>query len=76
MIGGEPLDAPNFVTANDADGWLGAQERVIALELNGDTRAYHLQVLTWHDIANDVVGGVPNRLSQSSGSGYTMPFSA
>jgi hypothetical protein len=32
---------------------------VIALEINGDARAYPLAILTWHEIANDVVGGVP-----------------
>ena len=54
-----PLDDPKFTTFKDADGWLDAQEPVIALELNGDARAYPLQILTWHEIANDVVGGVP-----------------
>jgi hypothetical protein len=29
------------------------------LVLNGDARAYPLQILMWHEIVNDVVGGVP-----------------
>ena len=53
-----PLDDPKFTTFQDADQWLGGQEPVIALELNGDTRAYPLQIMTWHEIVNDVVGGL------------------
>ncbi len=54
-----PLDEPKFTTPEDADQWLGAQEPVIALEINGDARAYPLQILTWHEVVNDAVGGVP-----------------
>jgi hypothetical protein len=32
---------------------------VIALELNGDARAYPLQIITWHEIVNDTVGDIP-----------------
>jgi hypothetical protein len=32
---------------------------VITVEINGDARAYPVRYLTWHEIANDVVGGVP-----------------
>ena len=53
------LDDPKFTTFEDADQWLASQEPVIALEVNGDARAYPLQILTWHEIANDVVGGIP-----------------
>ncbi len=34
-------------------------EPVIAFEVDGDARAYPLQIMTWHEIVNDVVGGVP-----------------
>ena len=54
-----PIDSPSFVSPESAEGWLGDQEPVIALELNGDSRAYPLQILTWHEIVNDEVGGVP-----------------
>ena len=54
-----PLDDPRFISPEDASKWLGDQEPVIAFELNGDARAYPLQILTWHEIVNDVVGGVP-----------------
>jgi len=54
-----PIDAPKFTTPEEASKWLGDQEPVIAFQLNGDARAYPLQILTWHEIVNDVVGDVP-----------------
>ena len=54
-----PLDNPNFTTVADADRWLEGQEPVIAFELNGAAKAYPLQILTWHEIVNDTVGGIP-----------------
>ena len=57
-----PLDNPEFVTVEAVDQWpnpLRLLEPVILVELNGDARAYPLQIMTWHEIVNDVVGGVP-----------------
>ena len=54
-----PLDEPKFITLQEAADWLAPLEPVVALEINGDSRAYPLQVLTWHEIVNDEVGGVP-----------------
>ena len=54
-----PIDNPKFETVAQAAKWLEAQEPVAVLESNGDTRAYPLQILIWHEIVNDVVGGRP-----------------
>jgi hypothetical protein len=54
-----PIDDPSFVTIADADGWLDNREPVIVLKINEVTRAYPLQIMTWHEIVNDVVAGVP-----------------
>ena len=54
-----PLDNPTFVAVEDADSWLGPKEPVIFFENAGDARAYPLQIMTWHEIVNDEVGGVP-----------------
>ena len=54
-----PIDDPKLIAPQDADKWLEGQEPVIAIEINGDARAYPLQILTWHEIVSDVVGGVP-----------------
>ena len=52
------INRPMFMPAS-ADTQLSGTEPVIGLELNGDARAYPLRILIWHEIANDVVGGVP-----------------
>ncbi len=65
IAGGPPpdgipaIDRPAFVEPAGAAAWLVPKEPVLALEVNGDARAYPLQILIWHEIVNDVVGGVP-----------------
>lgn len=54
-----PIDSPQFESVQDAASWLQDQSPVIALVIAGDARAYPLAILTWHEIANDVVGDVP-----------------
>jgi len=54
-----PIDEPKFIDFEEADRYLGRLEPVISFEQNGDVRAYPLSILTWHEIVNDVVGGVP-----------------
>jgi len=64
LSGGPPkdgipsIDEPAFRPASEIKG-IAATEPVIRLEVNGDLRAYPLQVLTWHEIVNDTIGGVP-----------------
>ncbi len=64
LAGGPPpdgipaLDEPRFSRAGSV-GWLADTEAVLALTVGGETRAYPLQVMTWHEIVNDTVGGVP-----------------
>lgn len=53
------IDAPVFQSIEEAEDWLAGTEPVIALEIDGVARAYPLGVLTRHEIANDVVAGVP-----------------
>jgi len=53
-----PIDNPKFASVTDVD-WLENQSPVIALEVNGEARAYPLAVLTRHEIVNDEIGGVP-----------------
>jgi len=52
------IDAPTFVSVPEVN-FLEAREPVVQLELNGEARAYPLQILIWHEIANDTVGGMP-----------------
>jgi hypothetical protein len=53
-----PVDEPRFVPAAQVD-WLADDEPVLALEVGDDARAYPVQILVWHEIVNDTVGGVP-----------------
>ena len=53
------IDAPSFVSIEAARDWIGEKEPVISVEHNGVARAYPLQILTWHEIVNDVIGGTP-----------------
>jgi hypothetical protein len=52
------IDEPKFQPAGEAD-WLEKDEPVLSLTVGDETRAYPLQIMTWHEIANDTVGGVP-----------------
>ena len=54
-----PIDNPSFVSPTEADQSLHDAEPVLLLDLNSDPRAYPLRFLLWHEIVNDVVGGVP-----------------
>ena len=53
------VDAPKFVNAANASSWLTDYDSIIGTSMNGDVRAYPLRILVWHEIVNDVVGGVP-----------------
>ncbi len=65
QLGGPPrdgipaIDRPKFEAVSDAGKWLKPREPVVFAERSGDARAYPLQILIWHEIVNDTVGGVP-----------------
>ncbi len=54
-----PIDHPQFETVVSAENWLEDREPVIALVLGNDARSYPLQIMTWHEIVNDIVSGLP-----------------
>ncbi len=66
--GGVPPDAipaledPDFEQVADVD-WLAEREPVLALNVNDDARAYPLRIMTWHELVNGTVGGVPVTIS-------------
>ncbi len=57
-----PIDDPKFLKPSDV-GYLADDEPVLALEVDGEARAYPIQIMTWHEIVNDSVGGVPVTVS-------------
>ncbi|MBI2507620.1 DUF3179 domain-containing protein [Candidatus Woesearchaeota archaeon] len=48
-----------FVSVQEADKWIEDNELVLALVYKNEKRVYPLQILVWHEIANDVVAGDP-----------------
>jgi hypothetical protein len=54
-----PIDDPVYETVEDAADWLDGSSPVMVVDVDGDVRAYPLAILTWHEIVNDTVGGVP-----------------
>jgi len=65
MAGGPPkdgipsIDHPKFDTVAVASSWLDAREPVIRVEIEGQSRAYPLQILIYHEIINDQIAEVP-----------------
>ena len=51
------IDDPSFAAIGDVD--IPDIEPVIGFGVGDDMRAYPLRVLMWHEIVNDVVGGIP-----------------
>ena len=65
LSGGPPkdgipaIDGPQFVAVAEKSG-LGEREAVITVEIEGEApRAYPIRYLTWHEIVNDEIGGLP-----------------
>jgi len=65
LAGGPPKDGipavndPDFIPPKKASRWLADNEPVILVEHNGEARAYPLQILIWHEMANDRIGDLP-----------------
>jgi len=68
LSGGPPpdgipsVDEPKFLTPSEVD-FLEENEPVLALDVDGDVRAYPVQIMMWHEIVNDTVGGLPIAVS-------------
>ena len=56
------LDNPKLVDVKDA-GYMVDSDLVFGVEINGDVRAYPLRVMGWHEMFNEVIGGVPVALA-------------
>lgn len=54
-----PIDNPEFVSIEEADEWLADSDPIVYLEVGDEVHAYPVQVLIWHEIVNDIVGGEP-----------------
>ena len=54
-----PIDEPAFITPDEAAANLGDRKPVVVVEVNGEAKAYPIDILVWHEIVNDTIGGVP-----------------
>ncbi|MEW6239709.1 MAG: DUF3179 domain-containing protein [Chloroflexota bacterium] len=65
LSGGPPkdgipaIDEPRFQSISEADEWLEDREPIVFVQANDEAKAYPIQILTWHEIVNDTVGGEP-----------------
>jgi hypothetical protein len=67
------IDAPAFVPAADAT-WVDDATPVLGVVVKGDARAYPVHLMDYHQIANDVVGGVPLAVTWDPLTGAPLAF--
>jgi len=78
------LTNPRLVAASAAT-YLQPTDLVFGVSINGDLRAYPLRIMDWHEMFNDVIGGVPVSLAyctlcgsgilfDTAVDGYAQPF--
>ncbi len=53
-----PLDTPEFITPAEAT-FLEADDHVLGVTIDGDSRAYPIRMMTFHHIVNDSFDGRP-----------------
>ena len=53
------IDQPKLVSGDAAAGQMADSELVLGLVIDGEARAYPINMLSRHEIVNDVVAGVP-----------------
>ncbi|MCB8977496.1 MAG: DUF3179 domain-containing protein [Ardenticatenaceae bacterium] len=74
VVDGIPaLNNPHMLPAADAD-YMEPWEPIFGIALNGDARAYPLRILDWHEMANDVIGGVPVSLAYCTLCGAAIAY--
>jgi len=66
IVGGGPpkdgipaLDAPQFVSPDQAGKFLSDKDRVLGVAIVGGAKAYPIRILNWHEIVNDEIKGHP-----------------
>lgn len=68
------LTNPVLVSASEGDAFLTDGSLVLGVAEGGEPRAYPHNVLWWHEIVNDVVGGVPITVSYCPLTGSGMVY--
>lgn len=67
------IDEPKWVSVSDC-GYLLDEDEVLSVTIDGETRAYPLRILVWHEIVNDTFGeqGVAITYCALTGSGVAF----
>lgn len=78
-VGGPPrdgipsIDRPRFVDPRRA-GFLRPDDLVVSVTAEGETKAYPLRILVWHEIVNDSIAGHPLAITYCPLCGTAMVF--
>ncbi|MCH7880452.1 MAG: DUF3179 domain-containing protein [Proteobacteria bacterium] len=81
LSGGPPKDGipaltnPEMLSASEAS-YLSPEDRVIGITLNGESRAYPISILNWHEIVNDQIKGERFAVTYCPLCGTGVAFSA
>jgi hypothetical protein len=67
------IDAPRFVPSEQA-AWVDDTTPVLGVVVKDDARAYPVHLMDYHQIANDVVGGVPLAVTWDPLTGAPIAF--
>ncbi|MDQ6971991.1 MAG: DUF3179 domain-containing protein [Mariprofundaceae bacterium] len=80
VSGGPPKDGipalsrPVIESADTANQWLAANDRILGVVVNGKPRAYPLRILNWHEIVNDRIADHPLVITYCPLCGSGMAF--
>lgn len=68
------IDNPKFTSLEEAT-YMSDSDTVFSVERGGETKAYPLRILVWHEIVNDVIGGEAVAVTYCPLCGTCMAFS-
>jgi hypothetical protein len=81
LSGGPPRDGipalsdPRLIAAGDAD-YLKPTDRIVGISLKGQSRAYPIAILNWHEIVNDSIEGLRFAVTYCPLCGTAVAFDA
>ncbi len=53
------ISGPLYVSILEASDYYTDNVPMVQVNVNGDVRAFPLEIMTWHEIVNDTIGGMP-----------------
>jgi len=68
------IDHPKFIAPAAAD-YMKDDDEVVSITMDGETRAYPLRILVWHEVVNDEIAGQPIAVTYCPLCGTAVVFS-